>query len=92
MKVKVQKRSVYHKFVEVEVKVPNSVEFNDIQEWLINNEKLWSDRIYQSVLEAPIRVGNGVDDYYGMNELEDDCEWRFQCAVDKDGNSYGGRL
>ena len=32
MKVKVQQRSVYHKFVEVEVEVPDSVEFNDIQE------------------------------------------------------------
>ena len=42
--------------------------------------------------EAPIQFGNGVDDYDGMNELESDSEWRFQCPVDKDGNSYGGRL
>ncbi len=92
MKVKVQQRSVYHKFVELEVEVPDSVEFNDIQEWLINNDQLWSDQIYQATLEAPIQFGNGVDDYDGMNELEDDSEWRFQCPVDKDGNSYGGRL
>ena len=87
-RVKVQQRSVYHKFVEVEVEVPDSVEFNDIQEWLINNEQLWSNQIYQATLEAPIQVGNGVDDYDGMNELESDSEWRFQCPVDKDGNSY----
>jgi len=91
-KVKVQQRKVYHKFVELEVEVPDSVEFNDIQEWLINNDQLWSDQIDQAVLEAPMRLGNGVDDYDGMNELESDSEWRFQCPVDKDGNSYGGRL
>ena len=90
--VKVQQRSVYHKFVELEVEVPDSVEFNDIQEWLINNDQLWSDQIDQAMLEAPIQLGNGVDDYDGMNELEDDSEWRFQCPADKDGNSYGGRL
>ena len=92
MKVKVQQRSVYHKFVELKVEVPDSVEFNDIQEWLINNDQLWSDQIDQAMSKAPIQFGNGVDDYDGMNELESDSEWRFQCPVDKDSNSYGGRL
>ena len=92
MKVKVQQRSVYHKFVEVEVEVPDSVELNNIQEWLINNDQLWSDQIDQAMLKAPIRLGNGVDYYYGMNELESDSEWRFQCPFDIDGNPYGGRL
>ncbi len=36
MKVKIINRSVYHKYAEVEVEVPNDVE--DIQEWLIENE------------------------------------------------------
>ena len=87
MKVKVQQRSVYHKFVELEVEVPDSVEFNDIQEWLINNDQLFSNQIDQAMSEAPIRFGNGVDNYDGMNELYDDSEWRYQTS---DGT--GGRL
>ena len=87
MKVKVQQRSVYHKFVELEVEVPDSVKLDDVREWLINNEQLWSDQIYQAVLEAPIQLGNGVDDYDGMNELEDDCEWRY-----KTPDGIGGHL
>jgi len=85
-KVKVQQRSVYHKFVEVEVEVPDSVEFNDIQKWLINNEQLWSDQVDQAMSEALIQFGNGVDNYDGMNELEADSEWRYEV------NGNGGRL
>jgi hypothetical protein len=78
MKVKVQQRSVYHKFVEVEVEVPDSVEFNDIQEWLTNNDQLWSDQVDQAMFEAPIQFGNGMEMYKGMNEVEADTEWRYE--------------
>jgi len=73
--------------------MPDSVEFNDIQEWLINNEQLWLEQVEQAMLKAPTQLGNGLDSVEnGMNEYEADSEWRFQCPVDKDGNSYGGRL
>ena len=78
MKVKLQQRSVYHKFVEIEVEVPDSVEFNDIQEWLINNDQLWSDQIDQAMSEEPVQYGNGMEMYEGMNEVEADSEWRYE--------------
>tara|TARA_R110000796_G_scaffold75260_2_gene168881 strand:+ start:1395 stop:1658 length:264 start_codon:yes stop_codon:yes gene_type:complete len=78
MKVKLQQRSVYHKFVEIEVEVPDSVEFNNIQEWLINNDQLWSDQIDQAMSEEPVQYGNGMEMYEGMNEVEADSEWRYE--------------
>ena len=86
-KVKVQQRSVYHKFVEVEVEVPDSVKLDDVREWLTNNDQLWSDQVDQAMSEAPIQFGNGVDDYDGMNELEADSEWRY-----KTPDGIGGHL
>ena len=87
MKVKLQQRSVYHKFVELEVEVPDSVEFDNIQEWLINNDQLWSDQIDQAMFEAPIQFGNGMVMYKGMNEVEADSEWRYETS-----DGLGGRL
>jgi hypothetical protein len=42
--------------------------------------------------ESEYEFGSGVYDYDGMNESESDTEWRFQCPVDENGNSYGGHL
>ena len=78
MKVKVQQRNVYHKFVELEVEVPDWVEFNNIQAWLTNNEELWSEQLELSMHEAPYRFGNGLKIYKGMNEVETHSEWRYE--------------
>jgi hypothetical protein len=87
MKVKVQQRSVYHKFVEVEVEVPDSVEFDGVQEWLTNNDQLWSDQVDQAMFKAPIQFGSGVEEYRGMCELEADTEWRYETP-----DGIGGHL
>lgn len=92
MKVKIQQRSVYHKFTEIEIEVPNHVKEDDMMDWINNNEQLWADQIDAKIEESEYEFGSGVDDYDGMNETEMDTEWRFQCPVDKDGNSYGGHL
>ena len=92
MKVKIQQRSVYHKFTEIEIKVPNHVKEDDMMDWINNNEQLWADQMDTKFEEAEYEFGSGVHDYDGMNESESDTEWRFQCPVDKDGNSYGGHL
>ena len=78
MKVKLQQRSVYHKFVEIEVEVPDSLEFYDIEQWLIDNDQLWSDQIDQAMSEEPVQYGNGMGMYEGMNEVEADSEWRYE--------------
>ena len=80
-------RSVYHKYAEVEVEVPDGMECNDIHEYLLENENLYTDEIDKAISEAEYEYGSGVDDYRGMNEPESDSEWRFEY-----GDKYGGHL
>ena len=93
MIVKIQQRSVYHKFTEVEIKVPKYIHEDEVMDWINDNEQLWADKMdTKEDHSSKFISGNGVDDYDGMNESDANSEWRFQCPVDKDGNSYGGHL
>ena len=83
MKVKVQNRSVYHKFAEVEVEVPNDVE--DIQEWLIENEHTYIYEMDASINESKYVHGTGLYDFDGMEDAESDSEWRYECEEKKIG-------
>jgi len=83
MKVKIQNRSVYHKFAEVEIEVPNDIK--DIQEWLNENEETYIDEITRIIDESEYDSGTGVYDYRGMDEEESDSEWRFECEEQKIG-------
>ena len=87
MKVKIIQRSVYHKYAEVEVEATDGMECNDIHEWLLNNEKLYVDKIDEAISEANFEYGTGIDDYRGMNFPEAESEWRFEY-----GDKYGGHL
>ena len=83
-------RSVYHKYAEVGVEVPNGMECNDIHEWLTNNENLYIDKIDEAISEANFEYGSGVNDYTGMTDTNAESEWRFEYG-DKT-NRYGGHL
>lgn len=83
MKVKIQNRSVYHKFAEVEVEIPNDVE--DIQEWLIENEQTYIYEMDASINEAKYVFGTGLYDFKGMEDAESDSEWRYECEEKKIG-------
>lgn len=83
MKVKIQNRSVYHKFTEVEIEIPDDVK--DIQEWLIENEQTYIYEMDQSINESKYEFGSGVNEYDGMNEPESDSEWRYECEQLKEG-------
>lgn len=87
MKVKVINRSVYHKYTEVEVEVPNGMECNDIHEWLIDNEHTYIYEMDKSINESKYQFGSGVNDYDGMNEPLSESEWRFEY-----GDKNGGHL
>ena len=86
MKVKIMQRSVYHKYAELEIDIPN-MECNDIHEYLLENENLYLDKIDEAISEANFEYGNGVNDYTGMDEPLAESEWRFEY-----GNKYGGHL
>ena len=89
MKVKIMQRSVYHKYTEVEIEVPNLIDYaSEIHDYLMNNEDLWADQMDAKEEESEFIGGNGVDDYEGMNEPESSEECRFNIV----GKNYGGHL
>mgnify|MGYP003110352467 CR=1 FL=1 len=88
MKVKIQQRSVYHKFAEAEIDIPKDIREEDMHEYLLDNEHLYVDKIDKAISEANLEYGSGVDDYRGMNEPESSSEWRFEIV----GTNYGGHL
>ena len=76
MKVKIQQRSVYHKFAEVEIEIDKKdyqeyIKFNtvkgkqwhDIQDYLIEHEDLYVDKIDEAIDKAEYIHGSGLYDY-----------------------------
>ncbi len=89
-KVKIMKRSVYHKYAEIEIEIPilpNGFADVDVQEYLRNNEHLYIDKIDKAISESNLQYGSGVEEYRGMCELEADSEWRYEFE-----SGYGGHL
>ena len=87
MKVKIQQRSVYHKFTEIEIEVPTLIDQEtEVQEWLMENEDLWSAEMDDAVYKSEYVFGTGLGDYGGMDQ-DGDSEWRYQCP-----DGYGGHL
>jgi len=98
MKVIIQKRSVYHKFAEVEIEIDNddydhwkldNGKYASIQDFLIENEDLYSDDIDKAMSKASYEFGFGTDSdansHYNscMNEPESESEWRYECEEKK---------
>ena len=84
IKVKIQNRSVYHKFAEVEIEVDKK-DFQHLSDYLQDNADLYTDKIDTAMSEANFEYGSGVDDYRGMNEPHSSSEWRFECDELKEG-------
>ena len=85
MKVKVTIRKVYHKIAEVEIDVPN-MKYEEVADYLIENENLYTDEIDKKVYEAEYDYGFGLGN--GMDERDVVEEWRYD-IVDK---NFGGHL
>tara|TARA_Y100001973_G_C5147260_1_gene306097 strand:- start:803 stop:1066 length:264 start_codon:yes stop_codon:yes gene_type:complete len=84
MKVKIQNRSVYHKFGEIEIEIPKDIREEDIHEYLLDNEHLYANKIDKAISKSNLEYGSGVNDYRGMDD-ESDSEWRFECEQLKIG-------
>lgn len=91
MKVKIQQRSVYHKFAEVEIEVPNHLTEDNLTDYLFEHEDLYIDKIDEAMSEAEYEFGFGTDSdansHYDscMNEPDSESEWRFECDELKTG-------
>jgi hypothetical protein len=79
MIVKIQQRSVYHKFAEIEIEIPNDVDEFDIQDYVNDNEHLWVDKMDKQMSESEFVFGTGLYDFEGMDDAESDSEWRYDC-------------
>ena len=79
MKVKIQQRSVYHKYAEVEIEIPNDIKGKDIDTYLTDNEHIFTDEIDKAMYEAVYHFGSGVYEYDGMVVAYSDSEWRYEC-------------
>ncbi len=87
MKVKIQNRSVYHKFAEVEIEIDNddfehwkldNGKYANLQDYLLENEDLYSDKIDEAMSKAEYVHGTGLYDFKGMDDAETDSEWRYE--------------
>ena len=93
MKVKIMQRSVYHKYAEIEVEEPDEIEGytmkeEDIQGYLVENEDLYTDEIDNKISKAEYEFGFGLDNDGGLDEKDNESEWRFDIV----GKQYGGHL
>ena len=86
MKVKIQQRSVYHKFAEVEIEIDKKdyKEYHDLHDYLLENEQLYNDKIDKAISEADYEFGSGANDCDGMDD-NSDSEWRYDCEDLKTG-------
>ena len=87
MKVKIMQRSVYHKYAEVEIEIPDLMDGEtEIHEWLLNNEDKWNDKMDNKISKAPYNFGNGMDTY-DWTDRNEESEWMYMGE-----NGIGGHL
>tara|TARA_R110000850_G_C9697808_1_gene439770 strand:- start:332 stop:592 length:261 start_codon:yes stop_codon:yes gene_type:complete len=68
MKVKIMQRSVFYKYAEIEIKVPQDT---DIEQFLLDNEEVWSNKIDNAMSKAKYKTGKGMQSYEWTNKEED---------------------
>ena len=89
MKVTISQRSIYHKYAEVEIEIPDGMECNDVHEYLTDNEELYIDKMDEALNNADIKFGFGLG--FGMVWKDDESEWRFD-IMEEGKPTYGGHL
>ena len=85
----VSNRSVYHKYTQIKVKVPNDVKDADVNAWLQDNEDKWEDDMDKKAEETEYEDGLGLDS--GMCESESESESRYDVLIGGK-QSTGGHL
>lgn len=93
MKVKIQQRSVYHKYAEIEIIIDKD-DYEDylisnknpnLQEYLLFRDLMYSDKMDEALYIAPCEYGFGTDSDANshnkseMSERDQESEWRYEC-------------
>ena len=79
MKVKIEQRSVYHKFVELEIEIPDTIKEDEIDKYLLSIEDQWIDKIDHKTNQSEFVSGTGLYDHPGHEDSEAEHEWRYEC-------------
>lgn len=85
-KVKIMQRSVYHKYTEIEIEIPILPNGVDIQEYILDNEDLWCDKLQVALDESSLDFGFGMETGNWTDHTEES-EWRYELD-----NGQGGHL
>ena len=83
MKVKIMQRSVYHKYAEIEIEIPDLMDGEtEVHEWLLNNEDKWNDKIQIALDEATLDFGNGMDTYdWTDKDMDSECMYMGEDGI-----------
>lgn len=97
IKIKIQQRSVYHKIAEVEIEVDADVyehyrldngKWTGMDDYLMDNEHLWGEKIDKSISNADYIFGNGIDSHNDFTDRDAESEMRWVWEEEK----LGGHL
>jgi len=97
IKIKIQQRSVYHKIAEVEIEVDADVyehyrldngKYTSMDDYLIDNEHLWCDKIDEKISKEHYVFGNGIDNDNDFTDTNSESETRWIWEEEK----LGGHL
>ena len=92
-KVTISNRSVYHKYVEVTIEVPDDIVEAEVDSWLWKNEEIWSTKLDEKLSATDYEFGTGLaDDHDGMCEYDAESETRYDLKDKDDKNLIGGHL
>ena len=81
-------RSVYHKYTELEVEVPDNIKDEKVQDYLIENPQIYEYEMDSAINEVKYEFGFGLYNDGGLDEKDNESEWRYDIV----GKQYGGHL
>ena len=86
MKIKIGNLSVYHKFTEIEIEIPE-MDNGKINRYLFDNEELWIDKLDVETNKSTTQFTSGQGEYDGYDDGSES-ETRYEVV----GKNYGGHL
>lgn len=90
-KVKISQRYVYYKYAQVEIFVPNTIEPEDLDKYLFENEDVYINSLKEKLSKANYEDGFGLE-HYGMCDIDQDTELRYDLLNDDDKPIFGGHI
>jgi hypothetical protein len=88
-KVTITTRVIYHKIASVTIDVPDDIPNDKVQDWIWENEHLFTDELDQNLSKASYDYGFGISD--DMDWIDQESETRYD--VNENGEiAYGGHL